>query len=70
MELKVEASDVEYNSFLVISRIGPGLRFEMKMVRDLGMMFQELVTSLWGFEGIEVMVVVLVERGELLYDEM
>jgi hypothetical protein len=34
------------------------------------MMYQELVTSLSGFEGIEEVVVVLVERGELLYDEM
>jgi hypothetical protein len=40
------------------------------MVRDLGKTFQELVTSLLGFEGIEVMVVVLVERGVLLYDEV
>jgi hypothetical protein len=42
----------------------------MKMVRDLGKMFLELVTSLLGFEGIEGAVVVLVERDVLLYDEM
>jgi hypothetical protein len=42
----------------------------MKMVRDLGEMFQVLVTSLLGFEGIVEVVDVLVERGELLYDEM
>ena len=66
----MEASDVGYNSFLVISRIGPGLRFEMKMVRDLGKMYLELVISLLGFEGIEGLVVALVERGVLLYDEM
>jgi hypothetical protein len=70
MELMVEASDVGYNSFLVISRIGPGLRFEMKMVRDLGKMYLELVISLLGFEGIVEVVDVLVEHGELLYDEM
>jgi hypothetical protein len=70
MERKVEASDVGYNPFLVILWIGLGLRFEMKMVRDLGKMFLELVISLLGFEGIEVMVVVLVERGVLPYDEM
>jgi len=42
----------------------------MKMVRDLGKMFQVLATSLLGFEGIEGAVVVLVEHGVLLYDEM
>jgi len=42
----------------------------MKMVRDLDKMFLGLVTSLLGFEGIEEVVVVLVEHGELLYDEM
>jgi hypothetical protein len=42
----------------------------MKMVRDLGEMFQVLVTSLLGFEGIVEVVDVLVERDELLYDEI
>jgi hypothetical protein len=40
------------------------------MVRDLGKTFQELVISLLGFEGIEGLVVALVERGVLLYDVM
>jgi len=65
----VEASDVKCSSFLVIWWIGLVLR-QMKMVRDLGKMFLGLVTSLLGSEVIEEVVVVLVEHGELLYDEM
>lgn len=66
----MEANGVECSSFLLIAWIGLGLRFGMTMVRELGKMYQELVTSLLGFEVIAKVVVVLVEHGELLYGEM